>query len=152
MITQSDRIQAFQRHWNAINSSVSRKGISTRVVRTTEQIKETSMSTKTEFIKAMHCYTREALEQITSEQPEVSALAAEMVSTGEAVIKTEIEMPPNSPYIVRVLLVPKIEEGLAVELYTCPSSAAAVPTTRGVEDRFWFFGRLSHWQSKHCSH
>ena len=84
---------------------------------------------------------------LVDEQPEVANLAADLVARGAAHVEMHTSFL-RARATHRLLLVPDDDAGAAVELFTL-GCEPTVPTAEGIEARFWFFGKLSHWQPKH---
>ena len=79
---------------------------------------------------------------------EAGQLAAELVGSGSAHLELRTSFDPGSQPAHRLLLIPSDGDGEPVEVAVL-GCAPTTPTPAGLEARFWFFGKLSHWQPKH---
>lgn len=89
----------------------------------------------------------EWIAMLADQEPEVASLAADLVAQGAAHVELHTEFL-RARAAHRLLLVPDGDAGDPVELFAVGCEPTA-PTPAGVESRFWFFGKLSHWQPKH---
>lgn len=79
---------------------------------------------------------------------EAGRLACEMVAAGSARLELVTTFDPSRGPAHRLLLLPAAGDGLPVEVVVLGCQPVEI-TPEGLAARFWFFGRLAHWQSKH---
>jgi hypothetical protein len=85
---------------------------------------------------------RELFERLRRESVEAEQLALQMIAAGEARLRFSMVLAGDQPGFA-LLLEPVKQEGVPVEL---AASNPMAPSVEGLAGRFWFFGRLSHWQ------
>lgn len=80
---------------------------------------------------------------------EAGQLAAELVAEGSARLELRTIFDVERGQAHRLLLVPVDGDGNEPVEIAVLNCAPVEPSPAGMEARFWFFGRLSHWQPKH---
>jgi len=90
----------------------------------------------------------EWLGDLFDQDEEAGRLAFEMVATGSARLELVTTFDPSRGPAHRLLLLPTAGDGLPVEVVVLGCQSVEV-TPEGVAARFWFYGRLSHWQQHH---
>jgi hypothetical protein len=99
----------------------------------------------TQTTAAAQALARELFERFRAHSQEAEQLALQLIASGEARLRLSMVLAGGNPDI-ELLLEPTDGDGLPVEIATtCPVEASA----EGIAERFWFFGRLGHWQPKH---
>lgn len=96
--------------------------------------------------KSAQQFARESFALLRSESIEAEQLALQMIAAGEARLRLSIVLTGDQPGFALVLE-PLKEDGDPVDI---AASNGEEPSVEGAVRRFWFFGRLSHWQ--HFSH
>lgn len=80
---------------------------------------------------------------------EAGNLAAELVGAGSARLELRTVFDPTRGPEHRLLLVPTDGDGNDPVEIAVVNGAPVEPSPAGLERRFWFFGKLGHWQINH---
>lgn len=95
-----------------------------------------------------HLVATQWLADLHTQDEEAGRLALELIASGLARLELRTVFSPGRAPAHRLLLEPAdgVGEPVEVAVLGCPP---VEPTPAGVEARFWFYGRMSHWQRKH---
>lgn len=88
------------------------------------------------------------LSDMFDQDEEAGRLACEMIDQGLARLELHTVFLQGRTPAHRLLLKPADGVGDPVEVAVL-GCRPVEPTPAGLETRFWFYGRLSHWQQKH---
>lgn len=88
------------------------------------------------------------LSDMFDQDEEAGRLACEMIDQGLARLELHTVFSQGRMPAHRLLLEPADGVGDPVEVAVLGCQPVE-PTPAGLEARFWFYGRLSHWQRKH---
>lgn len=98
---------------------------------------------------ATHGAAKQWLADFLDIHEEAGRLACDMLADGSARLELRTVFDPQRLPAHRLLLIPAdADDGMPVEVAVLGCEPEP-PTPQGLEQRFWFYGRLGHWQPKH---
>lgn len=88
----------------------------------------------------------ELFQKFRAHSQEAEQVALSLIEGGQARLKIEMTLAGIGVQM-RLLLEPvDPNDGLPIEI---GSTSPIEPSAEGIAERFWFFGRLSHWNKSH---